>query len=426
MNQNLKDLFIVVSDYPFGIGEPFLETELIILSTHFKVIYLIIPETKKVNFSITRFELPENCKLIKLNSSLKLKFKLKAIITFPFIKSNLEELRNIKINYNQQITLNHFKIMLGFKGMAYSFKSELKKYLNRNKINFNNATFYSYWLTYATFGLALLKNEKNRINVITRVHGWDCFFYRNKLNYLPYRPFIIEQINSVCTISKTGNKYLIEKTQTPFKDKVKTHYLGINEFNLNQNVMSKNNKIHLVSIAFIDPVKRLDKIADALIQIKDFKIQWTHIGNEPNNDNSFQKSIENQFENSENVNINFLGELTKKEIFNFLKIEQIDFLICTSDSEGIPVSMMEALAHGIPIISLDVGGVSEIVIDNFNGYLLNKNSSNKDIANKIIEFHLLNEDKRKELHENAREHYLNHFSAEKNYFRFLKEELLHE
>lgn len=40
-----------------------------------------------------------------------------------------------------------------------------------------------------------------------------------------------------------------------------------------------------------------------------------------------------------------------------------------SDSEGIPVSIMEAMSFGIPVIARNVGGMSEIVNEE-NGLLL--------------------------------------------------------
>lgn len=43
-----------------------------------------------------------------------------------------------------------------------------------------------------------------------------------------------------------------------------------------------------------------------------------------------------------------------------------------SSSEGVPVSIMEAQSYGIPVIATDVGGTSEIVIDQVNGILLDE------------------------------------------------------
>jgi len=425
MLQTKKNLFLIVTDYPFGIGEPFLEDELILLSKHFHKIYLIIPEINSINKSIKRFVIPDNCQLIELNISNKLKYKLLSILSL-LSKSTFQELYNIKIRYKQNITINHLKTIIGFKSMALNFKNDLTQYLIRNKIKYQNSVFYSYWFTYATLGLALLKNNNSKIIVTTRVHGWDCFFYRNKLNYLPFRPYVIENINAVCPISETGKQHLIEKTNASFIDKIHTHFLGIGNIPIHLKLNFNPNKIHIISIAFIDPIKRLEKIANALKLINKFDIEWTHIGNEPNHSKSFQNKIENELRENKNIKTTFLGELTKTQIYNFLNTEKPDLLICTSASEGIPVSMMEALAHCIPILSLNVGGISEIVKDNVNGFLLDSNADENKIAQKIIEFQHLSIDKRKSLCEESFNYYLNHFSAEKNYFRFLKQELLHE
>jgi glycosyltransferase involved in cell wall biosynthesis len=420
-----KNLFLIVTDYPYGIGEPFLEDEILILSKHFDKIYIVIPEINSINKSMKRFIIPENCQLIELNTSNKIKFKILALINL-LGGNSFQEILNIKFKYKQKITLNHLKTIIGFKSMSLSFKYELIEYLKLNNIKFNNSVFYSYWFTYATLGLALLKKEIKTINVTTRIHGWDCFFYRNKLNYLPFRPFVMENINSICPISETGRQHLIEKTKTKFSNKIHTHFLGIGNIPIHLKSNFNLNKIHILSIAFIDPIKRLDRIANALKMITNFEVEWTHIGNEPNNSKSFQIKIENELKENKNIKTSFLGELTKAQIYNFLNTEKPDLLICTSASEGIPVSMMEALAHCIPILSLNVGGVSEIVKDNLNGFLLDSDADEKIIAQKIIEFQHLSIDKRKSLIEEAFQFYLNNFSAEKNYFRFLKQELLHE
>jgi glycosyltransferase involved in cell wall biosynthesis len=45
-----------------------------------------------------------------------------------------------------------------------------------------------------------------------------------------------------------------------------------------------------------------------------------------------------------------------------------DTLLCTSRFEGMPVSFLEALACGVPIVSYPVGGSKELVIDGVTGF----------------------------------------------------------
>lgn len=46
-----------------------------------------------------------------------------------------------------------------------------------------------------------------------------------------------------------------------------------------------------------------------------------------------------------------------------------DVFILPSHTEGVPISILEAMSYGLPVISTCVGGIPEIVENNVNGYL---------------------------------------------------------
>ena len=48
----------------------------------------------------------------------------------------------------------------------------------------------------------------------------------------------------------------------------------------------------------------------------------------------------------------------------------LDIVVLCSDNEGIPLSLIEASASGVPIVATKVGSVSDVVIDNVNGVLV--------------------------------------------------------
>ena len=50
-------------------------------------------------------------------------------------------------------------------------------------------------------------------------------------------------------------------------------------------------------------------------------------------------------------------------------LNSIDLLINTSSIEGIPLTAMEAVSQGVPVIAPNIGGMSELIIDGQNGYL---------------------------------------------------------
>jgi glycosyltransferase involved in cell wall biosynthesis len=54
-------------------------------------------------------------------------------------------------------------------------------------------------------------------------------------------------------------------------------------------------------------------------------------------------------------------------------LQQMDVALLPSKGEGIPLSLLEAMSCGLPCVATNVGGIPEIVVDNYNGFLINCN-----------------------------------------------------
>ncbi|MFX0200461.1 MAG: glycosyltransferase [Candidatus Hodarchaeota archaeon] len=67
-------------------------------------------------------------------------------------------------------------------------------------------------------------------------------------------------------------------------------------------------------------------------------------------------------------NIRFLGSMERKEIFQILTITSI--FVLSSEWEGLPTAVMEAMAAGCPIVATAVGGIPELVNDGETGFLV--------------------------------------------------------
>lgn len=76
-----------------------------------------------------------------------------------------------------------------------------------------------------------------------------------------------------------------------------------------------------------------------------------------------------------------------------------DIFVLPSEYEGMPMSLIEAMAAGLPCIASEVGGIPDMIENGYNGILINSNIDN--LVNAVIDL-LRNKDKRKQLGMNAR------------------------
>ena len=76
-----------------------------------------------------------------------------------------------------------------------------------------------------------------------------------------------------------------------------------------------------------------------------------------------------EVKNSAPSNVTFVGYQDKNDMWCIA-----DIALCTSDSEGMPLALIEAQMAGVPVVSTDVGSVSEIVEDGVSGRLGTRDS----------------------------------------------------
>lgn len=81
-------------------------------------------------------------------------------------------------------------------------------------------------------------------------------------------------------------------------------------------------------------------------------------------------------------NIAFLGFLNNKEMIQFFA--STDIFVMPSRFENAPITLIEALASGIPIVASDVGGIPEILCDGKYGILVEPENP-IELARNILE-----------------------------------------
>lgn len=71
--------------------------------------------------------------------------------------------------------------------------------------------------------------------------------------------------------------------------------------------------------------------------------------------------------------IRFLGEIDNVPA----EIVKHDLMVHCSFTEGFPNVVLEALSVGVPVVAFEVGGLNELIRDNFNGFVVEQSNNTK-------------------------------------------------
>lgn len=188
--------------------------------------------------------------------------------------------------------------------------------------------------------------------------------------------------------------------------------------------MHSKKQVTIASCSYMIDVKRLDLIIEFIyyLQLANINITWIHIGMGP----LFEKIKLQASQCLVKDSFHFLGTVDNSLVLKKYIEYDVDFFVNLSDSEGIPVSIMEAMSLGIPVIARNVGGNSEIVNSN-NGYLF-ESSDLKENEKEIIKFvssRIDNIEYYTQISTSSKKTWENKFSARSNYNKFF-ESVLHE
>jgi colanic acid/amylovoran biosynthesis glycosyltransferase len=276
---------------------------------------------------------------------------------------------------------------------------------------------YCYWNETQSYAAVLVKAKGGIRKVVSRIHGIDLHETRRPHGYMPLKRQFIRAYDRVFTTSRAAQAYL-EQTYDASPESIVVSPLGVPLGDaLSQS--SRAGMLHVVSVSFCLPVKRLDRIIEALrlfaLQHKEIKTIWTHIGGGPLLEKT-KAMATSRFTGIGNIAFEFLGEMANNDVKKYYQNTPVDLFINTSESEGIPVSIMEAMSAGVPAVAPDVGGISNLV-SNQCGALLRKSPSGLDIV-EAIESVVLGQ-KKDLLRTNARKKVEDGFNSDRNYSDFV-------
>lgn len=397
-----KHLVIITGSFPFLKKETFLETEIVFLAKAFNKITVVPTKVEGEPRAV-----PGN---VFIDTSFSKKFKkgsrkLKSAASILFLKG----------------LVIHKKYLLNISAVRRinSFVSDAlltSEWLNESISSISGyAIIYTYWLNGKTYGAELFAKNHAGIKIASRAHRYDLYDYWFKPAFWPFRQQSLDRIDFLYLISTDGDKYL----QSNYKigaGKQGVFRLGVNDNNI-LTARSTDGVIRIVSVAGLLPVKRIELLAAYLIEYcrrhPADKIHWTHIGDGVCKPLILERLQKNSLQN---LSYNFPGQQNNKEVFEYYRGNPVDLFVNISESEGIPVSIMEAQACGILVAATDVGGSSEIV-NKQSGILLPANPS-YEVFEEIL--NNINEYLKRFTPGLIKDFWYRHYNAQENYQKFAK------
>ena len=222
-----------------------------------------------------------------------------------------------------------------------------------------------------------------KIKIVHTYHGHILYGY-----FSPLKTNLIYSVEKVLGFFSTalvavGNNVKIELIQKGIGNQNKFKVINpgiqqkerINTQLFLQNHLIPRNKFIVTYIGRFTKIKRIDRLFEVIkiISVLGDKIHFVLAGAGPSLEEYVKITIR------ESLPVTFVGWMSNTD--ELLNIS--DLIILTSDNEGTPLTLIEASMYGIPVVSTNVGSVSDVVFDGRTGFLTSKNPA--EIAERVVE-----------------------------------------
>ena len=376
--QGRGSLLLLTDFYPYEVGEEFLEQEIETLCEAFDEV-VIVPVRLSEGARQTR-SLPPNARCALLPASRLPDWRAQALLRAPQILLGRERMVETPPWRNP----GRFGMDVRFAAIALSAYSRLRRLLPRLGLEGSGGlVIYSYWFfTGAALGGMLRRRELagRPVRVVARAHAYDVDEKDAPRGYVPARRFVMRAVDRVYPISDYAAGFLRRRFPRA-EPMIEVRRLGVPAAEVTRRRPTE--PFQLVSCSHMAPYKRVDLIVAAVAELerRGRRVAWTHIGEfDVERLEAMRARAARQIRDTP---VTFTGHMTNSEVRELYASSEFSCFLNCSDGEGVPVSVMEAQATGLPVVATAAGGTGEIVHDGANGRLIPVEVSPEQIADAV-------------------------------------------
>lgn len=287
--------------------------------------------------------------------------------------------------------------------ILYSFIKYYRKDVN---------ILYSFWFSYDAYACAMIKRKYHDIYAIARAHSYELQINRNSCNPYLMKKYTCNNLDEIAFISNNSLECFIDYYKGSTEN-FRIRYLGSTKNGTGMIERTQNERLVLVSCSSIVPVKRLDRLINAIKKWNNSReLHWIHVGDGPQAREIYRMALE-YLDPNPHVTYEFLGYLDNNEVHNVLRRDSINLFVNVSDAEGVPVSIMEAMSVGLPVIAPRIFGIPELIDENC-GFLFELDNAESNLLECLNKFIDLNKDERDQMGHNSYVKWKQKFCLEDN------------
>jgi len=199
-------------------------------------------------------------------------------------------------------------------------------------------------------GFKIFKSEKDKIKLGENWEEWKNTFRRFAQDTYKFADEII-------TVSQFNQNLQLSLGADINKCTVVPNGVSLELYDKIFSLKNNNKSMHIGIVARVTSIKDIKTFirAASICFIKIPTAKFYIIG-PINQDKDYYKECVQLIEKLNINNITFTGEVITDKYY-----KQLDLVVLTSISEGLPLVLIEAMASGIPVIATDVGGCRDLV-----------------------------------------------------------------
>ena len=331
--------------------------------------------------------------------------RIRAILMALFQPEVWREL--LRMYRDGQMNLTNLKRFWFFVVRGIRMYLHVKPLLNRR----DQITLYSFWMSFDGYAAALCHRLFPQMRLVMRGHAFDVDVERTPLNPYLMKQMMTEHADGVYPISEAAREQLMSYMQGRLNpDKV--HVLAVGSAGDPVDIpkdapMYNRGILRVVSCAMVLPIKQVDVLVEALSRWEGCPLYWTHIGGGEGLE-KLRSLVDEKLGPKENVIGEILGMVDNEHIHELYQTRAFDVFINTSRKEGVPVSIMEAMRYGTPVIAPRVGGIPELVTPDV-GWLYESQDGAQGVLEALEKLVSLSQEEAEAMRENACRRWKEHF-----------------